>query len=316
MNQEIQYIIQSGPYWDWKVAVDLFLGGAGVGALLFAILLDIGLGGKYRRICHTAAWLSPVLVASGLALIMLKMGRPFQAYHTYLNINLTSPLWWGGIFQPLVVAGGIVYALLWNKPDERVALRRRLGYLLIPLTLIVGAYHGMLLSTLSSRPLWATGPTVISALLSFASSGVAVVMLVHFLRMKWRGRLDDRGHVETFLGDLIMVRNVLGGLLVLLLGTFILWWLDLRFGGLQDRQALAAANEAFGPLFWIGGVGIGVLLPIALGLWSIILGKENHRKFQLPIIALTSAMIIVGAFVFRLALVLGGQVPEVATSVF
>ena len=118
MSEEIVHLTQSGPYWDWQVALDLFLGGAGVGALLFAILIDVGLGGKYRRLCHTAAWLSPILVATGLVLIMIKMGRPFQAYHTYLNVNLTSPLWWGGIFQPLVVVGGFIYAYLWNQPDE------------------------------------------------------------------------------------------------------------------------------------------------------------------------------------------------------
>lgn len=26
MNPEIIYHVQPGPYWDWKVAVDLFLG--------------------------------------------------------------------------------------------------------------------------------------------------------------------------------------------------------------------------------------------------------------------------------------------------
>ena len=35
MNTEIIFHIQTGPYWDWRVALDLFLGGAGVGALLF-----------------------------------------------------------------------------------------------------------------------------------------------------------------------------------------------------------------------------------------------------------------------------------------
>ena len=42
MNTEIIYEVQSGPIWDWKVAMDLFLGGAGVGAFLFAVFLDAG----------------------------------------------------------------------------------------------------------------------------------------------------------------------------------------------------------------------------------------------------------------------------------
>lgn len=35
MNNEIVYITQQGPIWDWKVAMDLFFGGAGCGALLW-----------------------------------------------------------------------------------------------------------------------------------------------------------------------------------------------------------------------------------------------------------------------------------------
>jgi len=307
MNPEIVYITQHGPYWDWKVALDLFLGGAGVGALLFAILLDAGLHGKYRRICHTAAWLSPLLIATGLLLIMLKMGRPFHAYHTYLNVNLTSPLWWGGIFQPLVVGGGFVYAFLWNDPDRHVALRRMLGWVLAPLTLIVGAYHGMLLSTMVAHPLWNTGPTVVAALLSFATSGIAVVMLIHLLRMKLAGRLSQPDHVAEFLDDILMVRNALGGLLVLQLGTFLLWWLDLRLGGAPAQRALEAANASYGPVFWGLGIGIGLIVPLFLGLWSILSGEPGHRRRQVRIIAASSALIFIGAFFFRLALVLGGQ---------
>ncbi len=36
MTPEIIYEVQSGPFWDWRVALDLFLGGAGDGAFLVA----------------------------------------------------------------------------------------------------------------------------------------------------------------------------------------------------------------------------------------------------------------------------------------
>lgn len=307
MTNEITYLTQHGPIWDWKVAMDLFLGGVGVGALLFGILIDEFFKGKYRRICHTAAWISPFLIGAGLFLIMIKLGRPFHAYHTYLNVNLTSPLWWGGIFQPLVVLGGFAYAWLWNKPDKHVAVRNWLGRLLIPLTIIVGAYHGLLLAVLTSHPLWNTGPTVIAALLAFASSGTAAVMLAHLLRMKIAGRLNDEQHVASFLDDLKVVRNTLGGLIALQIGTLFLWWLSLYTGSLQDQQALHSANESYGPMFWGLGIGVGLILPIILGLVSIWRGESTHRAMQIRIIAVSSLMIIVGAFFFRLALVLGGQ---------
>ncbi len=309
MNTEVIYLTQSGPIWDWKVAMDLFLGGAGVGALLFGILLDEFFRGKYRRICHTAAWLSPFLIGAGLFLIMIKLGRPFQAYHTYLNVNLTSPLWWGGIFQPMVVLGGFVYALLWIKPDRWVRQRRWLGRALIPLTVIVGAYHGMLLSVLGSHPLWNTGPTVIAALLAFATTGTATVMLVHLGRMKLAGRLKDAAHLAEFLDDLRIVRNTLGALIVLQMGVLFLWWQSLYTGSLQDVQALEAANQSYGPMFWGLGIGVGLALPVLLGIYSLIHGETTHRQTQVRIIALTSAMILVGGFFFRLALILGGQAP-------
>jgi len=114
MNAEIIYHIQHGPIWDWRVAMDLFLGGAGVGALLFAVLLDERFKGKYREVSQTAAWLSPFLVAGGLLMIMLKLGSPQNAYQSYLNFCPTSPLWWGSIFQPLLVLGAFIYALKWR----------------------------------------------------------------------------------------------------------------------------------------------------------------------------------------------------------
>lgn len=309
METEIVYTIQQGPIWDWKVAFDLFLGGVGVGSLLFAILLDEGFRGKYHRISRTGAWVSPVLVAAGLAFILLEMGRPFSAYHTYLNVNLTSPLWWGGIFQPIVVIGGLIYACLWSQPEAYKTVRRPIGWVLIPMTIIVGAYHGMLLAVLVSRPLWNVGPTVIAALLGFLSSGVAMVMLVHLLRMKLTGRLNDAEHLHSFLDDLVVVRYTLGGLLLLKLGTFFLWWINLRMGSLQAQQALEAANANYGPLFWGGGIGIGIVLPIVLGAYLILQPAARQEKIEVSIIAWSSAMIVLGVFCFRLALVLAGQEP-------
>jgi formate-dependent nitrite reductase membrane component NrfD len=265
MNTELVYNFQSGPFWDWRVAMDLFLGGAGVGALLLAVLMDEAFKGKYRRICHTAAWLAPLLIAGGLVVVMMKMGRPLHLFLAYTNFNPTAPLWWGGVFQPLLLLGSIVYALKWRQAEAQDAGRKWLGRLLAPLACVVGAYHGMLLAMMVARLLWNTGPTVVAALLGFASTGIAIVLLVHLIRMKMAGRLADQEHVTTFLNDMCVVRNILVAALVLQLGTFFFWWLSLKFGALQDQQALAAANAMYGPLFWWLGIGVGIVLPLVLG---------------------------------------------------
>jgi protein NrfD len=316
MNTEIIHIIQSGPYWDWRVALDLFLGGAGVGALLFAVFIDEWFHGKYERICRTAAWLAPILIGAGLLLVLLKMGRPLMLFLAYVNFNPTSPLWWGGIFQPLLIMGGIWYAIKWQRSKSETTSRRRLGRLLVALGLVVGTYHGLLLSVMPSRPLWNTGPTVVAALLGFASTGIAVVMLVHLIRMYYAGRLNDFDHVAHFLDNMRVVRNILVAVLLVQLGTFFLWWLSLDMGALQDRLALAAANEAYGPQFWLLGIGGGIIAPLILGAYAVWRRQEANHKWRIRLIGLASALILVGGFFLRLHLVLGGQIQLTTNSVF
>jgi len=308
MEPEIVFNIQSGIAWDWRVAMDLYLGGAGVGAILFAVVIDHLFAGRYGRLSRTAALIGPVLVAIGLVLIMAKMGKPLNAWNNYTNVSLLSPLWWGGIFQPVLVGIGLLYAWTWLDPKPGVRWRRPLGIVLVPLTIIVGAYHGLLLSVLNSRPLWNTGPTVVAALLAFATTGIAVVLLSHLVAMAIAGRLSDQAHVAHFLDDLQVVRNTLVTLLVLQLGTAVIWWLSLRLGSLDQQQALAAANAANGPMFWYGGILLGLVLPLLLGGAEVLLGEaRRQRGAQLATIAITSGMILVGGYFFRLALILGGQ---------
>ncbi len=309
MNVEIIYETLSGPRWDWRVAADLFFGGAGVGAFLVAVGVDEWFKGRYRRLCSTAAVLAPLLIAVGLLLLMMKLGRPFNTYQSLININVTSPLWWGSIFQPLLVGGCIIYAWMWirQSEDDHGTARRWLGRVLTPLAVIVGTYHGLVLGVNVSRPLWNTGPAVVAAMLAFASTGIAAVMLVHLIRMKIAGRLNNLEHIAQFLDNMRVVRNLLVTVLVLQLVTFVLWWLSLKFGSLRDQQALAAANELYGPMFWWLGIGVGLILPLAIGAFAVLRGESAHRRLQLTTIVTTSALILVGGFFFRLAVVLGGQ---------
>ncbi len=308
MEPNLVHVVQAGPYWDWRVALDLFFGGAGVGALLFGVAFDTVFPGRQRRLCQTAAWLAPLLVVLGLVFLLLEMGRPQRLFLTYVQFAPTSPLWWGGIFQLVLVIGSIAYALTWRDVETVGPTRRRLGWALAPVAIIVGAYHGLLLAAVTARPLWNTGPTVVAALLSFAATGVAAVTLVHLVRAKLAGRLADAELVTSFLKDMVPARNVLVAVLVLQLGTSFLWWLSLSFGSLSDQRALAAANASYGTMFWWFGIVPGLVLPLVLGGYVVWRGEAEHRARQIGVIGLASALILIGGLFFRLAVVLGGQV--------
>jgi protein NrfD len=311
MEPDLVYNIQTGPIWDWRVAMDLFLGGAGVGALLFVVFLDVVFHGKYRRICQTGAWMSPLLVTLGLVFLLAKLERPLHLPLTYLHFNPTSPLWWGGVFQPLFIIGAILYARKWNKAEEQAEDKSRLnlGIGMGVLAIIVGAYHGLLLGVVTARPLWSAGPTVVSAMLSFVSTGTAAVMLVHLVRMNLGGRLNEEKPARRFFQDMTLARYVIVAALLLQLGTFFLWWLSLKTGPLQAREALAAANEELGSQFWILGIFVGLVVPLVVSGIELIKGRIQSVSRHVPVLTVTCLMILVGGYFFRMAVVLGGQLP-------
>jgi protein NrfD len=308
MEPTIVFNAQPGPYWDWKVAFDLFFGGAGVGAFLFAVALRCAFKDRYARIYSTAAWLAPCLVVLGLLFLFAKLGRPSELLLTFTHFAPTAPLWWGGIFQTLFVAGSAWYALQSGRLTADNAHKDWLGWLLAPIAVIVGVYHGALLAVVVARPLWNTGPTIVAAILGFGTTGIAAVMITHLVRMKIAGRLVENGHLHEFLDDMRPVLNLLVVLLALQLATFSLWWFSLEFGTRGDMQALAAANAAHGYVFWFVGIGLGLIVPLALGGAAVWYGEERRRMVQVRLIGLTSALILIGGVFFRLAVVLGGQV--------
>jgi phenylacetyl-CoA:acceptor oxidoreductase subunit 1 len=60
-------------HWDWKAAGNFICGGAGAGLLAFAALATLRLGSSFPL-----AWLALALIALGLFLVLLKIGRPWR----------------------------------------------------------------------------------------------------------------------------------------------------------------------------------------------------------------------------------------------
>lgn len=316
METTLSFDVPIYAIWDWRVVADLFFGGIGVGAFLFAVLLDVRYQGKYQRICQTAAISSPLFVILGMVFLMMKMGRPAQLLLTFTNWAPTSPLWWGGIFQVLFVIGALVIAWMWLDPESNSAKRQNWSWAVLPLAMIVGAYHGFLLSVFRSRPLWNAGPTVVAAILGFITTGIAMVLLLHLIRMQLAGRLRQTEWVTEFISEIREMRVILGTGLVLQIFTLFLWWISLKYGVLGDRMALEAANSTLGPLFWWVGIFGGLALPLLLGGIMVVQGKKISLNTEINVIWLTSGLILIGGFIFRYAVVMGGQTAMQSLSMF
>ena len=299
-------------YWDWRIAADLFLGGIGVGAYLIAVINSLVYRDRYARVSKVGAILAPLFVIAGLGFLLLELGHPLRMWRTITGFNISSPLSWGGLFQTLMIIIGIMYAYLWTKPNA-VKLRNMVGVIGIPIALVVGGYHGWLLTIIKARPLWNTGPSTITALLSFVITGMAAILLILCLLPKARragvGAAGDGGSQESGSATWMIrdFRHLLVGAMIVQGLTFFIWWISLYYGSADAHAALLVANAALGPLFWSVGIGAGLVIPIGLQLMAMVRDRGRPERAHAPLTILTTVLILVGAFVFRYAVVVAGQ---------
>ena len=286
-------------HWDWRIAADLFLGGAGVGAFLWAVLNSLYHKDKYPAISKTGAVLSPVLVMLGLLLMMTELGHPLRMWRTITGFNFSSAMSWGGPFQALLLGIGVVYAYLWIRPRSK-ELRNLVGIVGIPVALFVGVYHGWLLSGLVARPLWNTGLIIMIAMLSFVTTGMAAVLLITCLFAK--SPLGEGSSAAPR-----SARTILSVALALQVIVLLAWWISLSGGSSDARGAIAALSATYSGLFWWVSVGLGLIVPIVLYLIDKSLRPKEAAGINGPLTVLASILILVGGFVFRYILVIGGQ---------
>ena len=302
MDSILIYNVQAGPIWDWRVVVDLFSGGVGVGASLMAVAMSGSENSHRRRVGQTAAFLGPVMVMIGLMFLFTKLGNQLNVHQMALNVAPTSIMWWGFLIQSALVFLGLIYAWQWRDIDSHSG-RRLLGICVGMLAILVGIYHGVLLGALTARPLWANGSMVVLSMAAFLSTGIAGTLLVHQLR--------GGSSVTTASGDyqssIRPITTVLAFSLILVLIAIGNSWVGLKFGSMASQQALSAASEAYGNVLLILGIGVGSILPfflLASAVW-----RGSGRGPSLAVITLACLLVLVGGFATRYVVVLGGQLP-------
>jgi protein NrfD len=299
----ITYTVPHLIYWDWRIAADLFVGGIGVGAFIIAVLNSLYYKDKYPAVSKIGAVLCPILIGVGLIFLLAELGHPLRIWRTVTGFNSSSPLSWGALFQTLMIIVGAVYAYLWLKPTAGKTFRNIVGVIGLPIALIVGANHGWLLAISPSRPLWNNGPATVSAMVGFATTGLAAILLLLCLRRKAPANKDSASAwmIKDF-RILLVASLIVQGL------TFLIWYISLNYGSTDARAALAAANEAYGPMFWLVGIGLGLVAPVGLQLLEIV-GKEHwDTTHNVPLTIVTVVLILIGGYVFRYAVVMGGQI--------
>jgi formate-dependent nitrite reductase membrane component NrfD len=150
------------------------------------------------------------------------------------------------------------------------------------LGMMLGAYTGVLLSSMGSRPLWNTSLLWVLFLVSGLSAAAAFVHLI----------AKNKAESE-------LLAKADNGFLVVELFIFVMLFLGLMSSArphIEAAQLLLTGSYA--PAFWVFVIGLGIVIPLGLQLLAV-----NHKITH----AIAPIMVIIGGLILRFIIVSAGQ---------
>ncbi|OBW95404.1 cytochrome c nitrite reductase subunit NrfD [Gallibacterium salpingitidis] len=304
--------------WDEIIAIYLFLLGISAGATMLAVLLKrSGLAGTnpdQNNIIRCAAIIAPVTIILGLVILIFHLTKPWTFWYLMFNYHHTSIMSMGVMLFQIYMAflllwlaflfKGLIAQLIARFMPKLVFVNHIIAKLerfnspveiiLIFLSVLLGAYTGFLLSALISYPMLNNPVLPVLFLASGTSSGIAALMLATVLFTKESTHSPALNFVHKF------------ELPVVLIEAFLLFafCIGLYLGGGQKTVALynAVGGGFWSYVFWIGLVGIGLVLPTFLN--AVMPQEIKHRK---GFIILVASLSLIGVLCLRFWALYAGQ---------
>ena len=286
--------------WGWEIPVYLFLGGLVAGMMVISgYFLFSGRWRNTRSACFVLPGLSLVLLSLGMLALFLDLEHKLFVWRLYTTFEPTSPMSWGAwilmLVYPALAANLLLrlpgplrrrwsaLAALSDRLTERPAALRWIGAMNMIWGGLLGVYTGVLLSALGARPLWNSALLGPLFLISGLSSAAAFVHLV--ARDTAERELLAKADNGFLVNELLLLALYLIGLLTSTES--------------HVRAAGLLLGGAFGAVFWVGVVALGIVLPLVVQLLAV-----QHRVAHTPVAPL---LVIAGGLALRFVIVQAGQ---------
>jgi formate-dependent nitrite reductase membrane component NrfD len=282
--------------WNWEIPIYLFVGGLTAGILFFAGLMIL-LGRQQQAWFATRRLplLAPIVLSLGMLMLFLDLEHKLWVWRFYTSFQPTSPMSWGSWVLIFVYPASLLLILSYLREGypalaallQRLPLggrlmdlsedwRRPVAWASLLLGVFLGIYTGVLLSAFNARPFWNTAMLGPLFLVSGLSTAAAAAVL--------GGRKTNEGHFFTRI-DI--------GLIILELVIIALLLINLATGGARQLQALSyIMGGDYTLIFWVGFVGLGLLLPLVLE------GLSLKRSSAL-VTLLPPLLILAGGYLLR-----------------
>ena len=280
--------------WGAPHVFAIFLIVAASGALNVASIASVFGRDLYKPLARLSGLLALTLLAGGLAVLVLDLGRPERLIVAMTHYNFKSIFAWNIFLYTGFFA--IVAVYLWTMFERRMnGYSKPAGLLAFLWRLVLTTGTGSILGFLVAREAYDSALLAPMFIIMSFSFGLAIFVLVLMAACRWTGRP---------LGDAVLARlkNLLGVFVAAVLYFVAIHHLtNLYIARQHDLERFMLLGGGVYPmLFWIGQILIGSLVPLAL-LFNRALGRSRRA------IAAAAWCVIVGGLAQLYVLVIGGQ---------
>jgi molybdopterin-containing oxidoreductase family membrane subunit len=280
--------------WGMPHVFAVFLIVAASGALNVASIASVFRKEEYEPLARLSGLLAIALLAGGLVVLLLDLGRPDRLIVAMTYYNFKSIFAWNIILYTGFFA--IVGIYIWFMMDHNMyKFKKTAGLAAFVWRLILTTGTGSIFGFLVARSAYDAALMAPMFIIMSFSFGLAVFLLVLMASYHWTGRE---------LGDEILsrLRNLLGVFVAAVLYFVAVYHLTNLYitehHGVE--KFILMEGGQFTKVFWIGQIILGGLVPLAL---IYAPGVRNSRK-TLTVIC---ALIIIGGLSTMYTVIIGGQ---------
>jgi len=300
-GRNIPHIDPSLEIWHWPISLYLFLGGLAAGLLFFAALFTLlGKDKEYPTAVKYASVIPPIALSVGLLALVYDLTHKLYTWQLYMTIRIESPMSWGAWVLLIVTPLSFLWVISYYSelfPEWKLKYefldkfenflkenRKYMAMALIPLTIILGIYTGILLSAFNARPLWNNailGPLFLTSGLS--TGAASIILLAKTAKEKYLfGKID-----------LVLIIIELGLIIHMLMGMY-------AGSEVQIEAMQLLVGGEFTLMFFGFVVILGLIIP---GILEFI----ELAGYKVPA-TVPALLVILGGLIFRFVMVEAGQI--------
>ena len=280
--------------WGMPHVFAVFLIVAASGALNVASIASVFKKEVYEPLARLSGLLSIALLAGGLVVLLLDLGRPDRLIVAMTYYNFKSIFAWNIILYTGFFA--IVGVYIWFMMDHSMyRFKKQAGLAAFVWRLILTTGTGSIFGFLVARSAYDAALMAPMFIIMSFSFGMAVFILVLLASYNWTGRE---------IGDEVIarLRSLLGVFVAAVLYFVVVYHLTNLYitehHGFEKFILLEGGQ--YTKVFWIGQIIIGGLLPLAL---IYAPGVRESRKM----LAFVCALVIIGGLATMYTIIIGGQ---------